>query len=244
MKKFKYIYFLCLWFLLILPVDASFLGSSGSDTVWQMKTYYETVELNATQVKILRNELEKMRLIIEQISNLPEEILKSELYQYTGMINDLVAIQNEVKMLLADARDFETYLGQVYNDVRNADYISMLDRYANTITDLSANAMKQSAYYQSSAQKSVNSNATYLKRQAQSGNNPIQLLQTLNSWNSNLSFQISTITDMINNNNRIQAIDYLEKANKIKIDQEQTNRMNLILDKRIQEMKQRQTIKK
>lgn len=242
MKKLKYILFLLI--LLFMPSKASLFGGSGSDTFWQMKTYYETVELNATQVKILRNELEKMRITIEQIKQLPEEVLQNELYQYTGMINDLVGIQNEVKMLLADARDFEVYLGQVYDDVKNTNYISMIDRYANTINDLAANSMKQSAYYQNSAQKSVNANAMYLKKQAQSGNNPIQLLQTLNSWNSNLSLQISSITDMINNSNRIQAIEYLEKANQIKIDRQNQELMNKILDKRIQEMKQRQKIRK
>lgn len=242
MKKIKYILFLLV--LLFIPSNASLFGGGGSDTFWQMKTYYETVELNATQVKILRNELEKMRITIEQIKNLPEDVLSNELGQYTGMINDLVSIQNEVKMLLADARDFEVYLGQVYDDVKNTDYISMIDRYAKTINDLSANSMKQSAYYQSKAQKTVNANAMYLKRQAQSGNNPIQLLQTLNSWNSNLSLQISSITDMINNSNRLQAIEYLEKANQIKIDRQNQELMNKILDKRIQEMKQRQKIRK
>ena len=100
--------------------------------------------------------------------------------------------------------------------------------------------MKQSMYYQSKAQKSVNANAVYLKKQALNGENPIQLLQTLNSWNSNLSMQISSITDMINNSNRLQAIDYLEKANQIKLDQKQQEIMNQILEKRINEMKKAQ----
>lgn len=237
MKKLKY--FLLL-FCFFLPGNASLFGGGGSDVYWQMKTYYETVEIRANQVKMLRNELEKMRIVIEQIKNLPEEVLSSELGQYTGMINDLVAIQNEVKGLLGDARDFEVYLSQVYDDVKNTNYISMIDRYASTINSLSENSMKQSVYYQTKAQKSVNANAMYLKKQAQNGTNPIQLLQTLNSWNSNLSMQISAITDMINNSNRIQAIDYLEKASQIKIDQEQQKVMSQILEKRITDMKNAQ----
>ena len=52
--------------------------------------------------------------------------------------------------------------------------------------------------------------------------------------------QISSITDMINNSNRLQAIDYLEKANQIKLDQEQQKIMNQILEKRINEMRKAQ----
>ena len=230
MKKLKC---LLLLFLLMFNISgASILGGGGADVVWQMKTYYEAVEIKANQVQMLRSELEK--------KNLPEEVLASELGQYTGMINDLVAIQNEVKGLLGDVRDFEVYLGQVYDDVKNTNYISMIDRYASTINSLSENSMKQSMYYQSKAQKSVNANAVYLKKQALKGENPIQLLQTLNSWNSNLSMQISSITDMINNSNRLQAIDYLEKANQIKLDQKQQEVMNQILEKRINEMRKAQ----
>ena len=239
MKKLKCL--LLLFMLMFNLSSASILGGGGgSDVVWQMKTYYEAVEIKANQVQMLRSELEKMKIMIEQIKNLPEEVLASELGQYTGMINDLVAIQNEVKGLLGDVRDFEVYLGQVYDDVKNTNYISMIDRYASTINSLSENSMKQSMYYQSKAQKSVNANAVYLKKQALKGENPIQLLQTLNSWNSNLSMQISSITDMINNSNRLQAIDYLEKANQIKLDQKQQEIMNQILEKRINEMRKAQ----
>lgn len=235
MKKLKS---LLLLFLFMLNLSSASIFDGGTaDTVWQMKTYYETLEIKANQVQTLRNELEKMRMMIEQIKNLPEEVLTSEISQYTGMINDLVSIQNEVKGLLGDARDFEVYLAQTYEDVKNTNYISMIDRYADTITNLSENSMKQSSYYQSKAQKSVNANAVYLKKQAKKGENPIQLLQTLNSWNSNLSMQITSITDMINNSNRIQAIDNLEKANQIKLTQEQQKIMNQILEKRIKEMK-------
>ncbi len=238
MKKLKSL--LVLFLFMFNLGSASILGGGGSDVVWQMKTYYEAVEIKANQVQMLRSELEKMKIMIEQIKNLPEEVLASELGQYTGMINDLVAIQNEVKGLLGDVRDFEVYLGQVYDDVKNTNYISMIDRYASTINSLSENSMKQSMYYQSKAQKSVNANAVYLKKQALKGENPIQLLQTLNSWNSNLSMQISSITDMINNSNRIQAIDYLEKANQIKLEKKKKKIMNQILEKRINEMRKAQ----
>ncbi|MDR2878615.1 MAG: hypothetical protein LBV03_01695 [Fusobacteriales bacterium] len=241
MKKLKYLLFL---FLFTFNINAGIFGGGGADMVWQMKTYYEALEIKTNQIKMLRNELEKMRMMIEQIKNLPEDVLGNELGQYAGMINDLVAIQNEVKGLLGDARDFEVYLGQVYDDVKNTNYISMIDRYASTINNLSENSMKQSIYYQSKAQKSVNANAMYLKKQAKKGENPIQLLQTLNSWNSNLSMQISSITDMINNSNRIQAIDYLEKAGQIKLDQEQQKIMNQILEKRISEMRKAQRRKR
>ena len=161
MKKLRCL--LLLFLLMFNLSSASILGGGGgADVVWQMKTYYEAVEIKANQVQMLRSELEKMRIMIEQIKNLPEEVLASELGQYTGMINDLVAIQNEVKGLLGDVRDFEVYLGQVYDDVKNTNYISMIDRYASTINSLSENSMKQSMYYQSKAQKSGNANAVYL----------------------------------------------------------------------------------
>ena len=76
--------------------------------------------------------------------------------------------------------------------------------------------------------------------QAKHAQNPIQLLQVLNSWNSNLSLQLTAITDMINNNSRIQALEYMEKSNQIKIEQEDNKKMIEILDKRIKQMRQKQ----
>ena len=112
-------------------------GGGASSTYWQMKTFYETVKVEANTVKQLRTKLEEMRLYLEQIKNLPNNVLKSELNKHIGMINDLVAIQNEVKGLLGDARSFEMYLKDMYKDVRNMDYVNLLDRYAETINDLS-----------------------------------------------------------------------------------------------------------
>ena len=189
-------------------------GGGASSTYWQMKTFYETVKVEANTVKQLRTKLEEMRLYLEQIKNLPNNVLKSELNKHIGMINDLVAIQNEVKGLLGDARSFEMYLKDMYKDVRNMDYVNLLDRYAETINDLS--------------------------RQAANAQNPTQLLQVLNSWNANLSLQLSSVTDMINNNSRLQALEYLEKANQIKIEQADRQRMLELLDKRIKELRSKQ----
>ena len=219
-------------------IHYSILGG-GSDSIWQMKTYYEMITLNATQIKVLNNELEKMRMMIEQIKRLPEDVIRQELGQYTGMISEMVAIQNELKDLLKDARDFETYTTAIYNDVKNMDYVALLDRYANTINDLSYNAMRSSNYYSNSVSKNVSNNAKYLMQQAKTGENPIQLLETLNSWNANLSYQITAVSDLINNSNRLQIIEYQEKANKIKLDREQQMKMENLLNQRINEMKSR-----
>lgn len=215
-------------------------GGSGSSTFWQMKTFYETVKVEANTIKQLRTKLEEMRILMEQIRNLPEEVLKRELGKYTGIINDLVQIQNEVKGLLGDARAFETYMKDMYKDVKNLDYIKLLDKYAETVNDLAKKSMEQSVYYSTKAQNSVNQNAIYLKQQARNAQNPVQLLQVLNSWNSNLSLQLTAITDMINNNSRIEALEYLEKANQIKMEQEERKRMLEVLNKRINEMKSKQ----
>ena len=214
-------------------------GGSGS-AFWQMKTFYETVKVEANTVKQLRTKLEEMRILMQQIKNLPEDLLKKELSKYTGMINDLVQIQNEVKGLLGDARAFETYMKDMYKDVKNLDYIKLLDKYGETVNDLAKKSMENSVYYSTKAQNSVNQNAMYLKQQAKNAQNPIQLLQVLNSWNSNLSLQLTAITDMINNNSRIQALEYMEKSNQIKIEQEDNKKMIEILDKRIKQMRQKQ----
>ena len=182
-------------------------GGGGSSAYWQMKTFYETVKVEANTVKQLRTKLEEMRLYIEQIRNLPESVLKSELSKHIGMINDLVAIQNEVKGLLGDARSFEMYLKDMYKDVRNMDYVNLLDKYAETINDLSRKSMQRSVYYSTKAQNSVNENA---------------------------------VTDMINNNSRLQALEYLEKANQIKMEQADRQRMLELLDKRIKELRSKQ----
>lgn len=215
-------------------------GGGASSTYWQMKTFYETVKVEANTVKQLRTKLEEMKLYLEQIKNLPNNVLKSELNKHIGMINDLVAIQNEVKGLLGDARSFEMYLKDMYKDVKNMDYVNLLDRYAETINDLSRKSMQQSVYYSTKAQNNVNVNAIYLKRQAANAQNPTQLLQVLNSWNANLSLQLSSVTDMINNNSRLQALEYLEKANQIKIEQADRQRMLELLDKRIKELRSKQ----
>ena len=46
-------------------------GGGSSSAYWQMKTFYETVKVEANTVKQLRTKLEEMRLYIEQIINIP-----------------------------------------------------------------------------------------------------------------------------------------------------------------------------
>jgi len=45
---------------------------------------------------------------------------------------------------------------------------------------------------------------------------------------------------MINNNSRLQALEYLEKANQIKMEQADRQRMLELLDKRIKELRSKQ----
>ena len=64
MKKLKSL--LVLFLFMFNLGSASILGGGGSDVVWQMKTYYEAVEIKANQVQMLRSELEKMKIMIEK----------------------------------------------------------------------------------------------------------------------------------------------------------------------------------
>ena len=50
-------------------------GGGGASDYYQMMTYYEMITLNANQLKQFNNDLEQMRVYLEQVKKLPEDLM-------------------------------------------------------------------------------------------------------------------------------------------------------------------------
>ena len=213
-------------------------GGGGADSVWQMKTYYEMITLNANQLRMLENDLEEMRIRLEQIKRMPEELIIQEISKHTSMVAEMIEIQNTAKDILKDARAFETYYSDLYKDIKNGDYVALLDRYASTINDLTYNAMRTSNMG-NKASKNAGENAKYLMQQTRTAQNPTQLLEVLSKWNSNLSYQINAISDMMNSSNRLQILEAQQKASEIQVSRQQQENALKILQERKKQIEKR-----
>ena len=199
-------------------------GGGGASDYYQMMTYYEMITLNANQLKQFNNDLEQMRVYLEQIKKLPEDLIIQELAKHSGMVQELLEIQNTTKDVLKSARGFEDYYKQTYSDIKNGNYINLLDRYATTLNDLTYEAMRSSNM---SAEASKNA-----------GQNATQVLEVLSKWNSNLSYQLNAISELINNSNRLQILEKQKEASRIQIEREQQEKAKLLLEQQYKKLKQ------
>ena len=78
-------------------------GGSGASDYWQMKTYFESVAINAQTLKSLNAQLKEIERQIELSKKLPEAYLKKYISQYDDTIKTLVRITNTTKSTLRDA---------------------------------------------------------------------------------------------------------------------------------------------
>ena len=217
--------------------NASILGGGGgASDYYQMMTYYEMITLNANQLKQFNNDLEQMRVYLEQVKKLPEDLMVQELSKHSDMIKQLLEIQNETKDVLKTARGFETFYQETYNDIKNGNYINLLDRYAGSLNDIAYEAMRTSNMA-SEANKNAGKNAKYLLEQTKSAQNPTQVLEVLSKWNSNLSYQLNSISELINNSNRLEILEKQRQANEIQMTREQQEKAKKLLEQRYKELK-------
>ena len=95
----------------------------------------------------------------------------------------------------------------------------MIDRFTNSIDRLSYDAM-QTAGLASEASRKTSLNARTLLAKGRNASNPVQLLDVLAGWSSNLSTQLNVITEVLASDSRLKALEEAEKAQERKIAQE------------------------
>ena len=213
-------------------------GGGGASDYYQMMTYYEMITLNANQLKQFNNDLEQMRVYLEQVKKLPEDLIIQELAKHSDMVKELLEIQNTTKDVLKSARDFETYYNDVYSDVKNGNYIDLLDKYALNLNNIAYEAMRTSNM-SAEASKNAGKNAKYLLEQTKTAQNPTQVLEVLSKWNSNLSYQLNSISEMINNSNRLQILEKQREASEIQLTRQQQEKAKKLLEQRYQELRKK-----
>lgn len=185
-------------------------GSEASD-YWQMKTYFESVAINAQTLKSLNAQLKEIERQIELSKKLPEAYLKKYISQYDNTIKTLVRITNTTKSTLRDAKKAELWFKDVYADANNRQYMALLDRFTNTLDNLSRDAMKSGSMNEV-AMKKTSDNAMILIRKTHEAKNPQQVLEVLSQWSANLSVQMNAIADMISTTNRLDALKAAEEV--------------------------------
>ena len=186
-------------------------GGSGASDYWQMKTYFESVAINAQTLKSLNAQLKEIERQIELSKKLPEEYLKKYISQYDDTIKTLVSITNTTKSTLRDAKKAELWFKDVYAEANNRQYMALLDRFTNTLDNLSRDAMKSGSMNEV-AMKKTSDNAKILIRKTHEAKNPQQVLEVLSQWSANLSIQMNAIADMISTTNRLDALKAAEEV--------------------------------
>ena len=100
----KIIFFLILMTVISINSFSGMLGGGATSDYWQMKTYFESVAINAQTLKSLNAQLKEIERQIELSKKLPEEYLKKYISQYDNTIKTLVSITNTTKSTLRDAK--------------------------------------------------------------------------------------------------------------------------------------------
>ena len=208
----KIIFFLMVTTVISVNSFSGILGGGGGvSDYWQMKTYFESVAINAQTLKSLNAQLKEIERQIELSKKLPEEYLKKYISQYDDTIKTLVRITNTTKSTLRDAKKAELWFKDVYADANNRQYMALLDRFTNTLDNLSRDAMKSGSMNEV-AMKKTSDNAKMLIRKTHEAKNPQQVLEVLSQWSANLSVQMNAIADMISTTNRLDALKAAEEV--------------------------------
>ena len=212
-----------------------FGGGGGVGDYWQMKTYFESIAINAQTLKSANSQLEQINHMLEQAKKMPEQYFKEHMKQYTDMVNTLSKITNNTKSVLKDAKKGEMWFKDVYSDVKNKNYEAMLDKFTSSIDNLSYDSMRTAGLASEANRKTAN-NAKTLIQKAKSAENPVQLLEVLSAWSSNLSTQLGTITEVLASDSRLKALEEAEKAQERKIARERHKYTQESLEKTIKKM--------
>ena len=207
----KIIFFLILMTVISINSFSGMLGGGATSDYWQMKTYFESVAINAQTLKSLNAQLKEIERQIELSKKLPEEYLKKYISQYDDTIKTLVSITNTTKSTLRDAKKAELWFKDVYAEANNRQYMALLDRFTNTLDNLSRDAMKSGSMNEV-AMKKTSDNAKILIRKTHEAKNPQQVLEVLSQWSANLSIQMNAIADMISTTNRLDALKAAEEV--------------------------------
>ena len=208
----KIIFFLMTMTIISVNLFSGILGGgSGASDYWQMKTYFESVAINAQTLKSLNAQLKEIERQIDLSKKLPEAYLKRYISQYDDTIKTLVRITNTKKSTLRDAKKAELWFKDVYADANNRQYMALLDRFTNTLDNLSRDAMKSGSMNEV-AMKKTSDNARILIRKTHEAKNPQQVLEVLSQWSANLSVQMNAIADMISTTNRLDALKAAEEV--------------------------------
>ena len=207
----KIIFFLILMTVISINSFSGMLGGGATSDYWQMKTYFESVAINAQTLKSLNAQLKEIERQIELSKKLPEEYLKKYISQYDDTIKTLVSITNTTKSTLRDAKKAELWFKDVYAEANNRQYMALLDRFTNTLDNLSRDAMKSGSMNEV-AMKKTSDNAKILIRKTHEAKNPQQVLEVLSQWSANLSVQMNAIADMISTTNRLNALKAAEEV--------------------------------
>ena len=208
----KIIFFLMTMTIISVNLFSGILGGgSGASDYWQMKTYFESVAINAQTLKSLNAQLKEIERQIELSKKLPEAYLKKYISQYDDTIKTLVRITNTTQSTLRDAKKAELWFKDVYADANNRQYMALLDRFTNTLDNLSRDAMKSGSMNEV-AMKKTSDNARILIRKTHEAKNPQQVLEVLSQWSANLSVQMNAIADMISTTNRLDALKAAEEV--------------------------------
>ena len=207
----KIIFFLILMTVISINSFSGMLGGGATSDYWQMKTYFESVAINAQTLKSLNAQLKEIERQIELSKKLPEEYLKKYISQYDDTIKTLVSITNTTKSTLRDAKKAELWFKDVYAEANNRQYMALLDKFTNTLDNLSRDAMKSGSMNEV-AMKKTSDNAKILIRKTHEAKNPQQVLEVLSQWSANLSIQMNAIADMISTTNRLDALKAAEEV--------------------------------
>jgi hypothetical protein len=219
-----------------------FGGGGGSDSAyWQMKTYYESLDNKLNNLRSLNAQLEEIRRQIQYAKGLPESVLKKNLAPFTETLQEILKVSNSAKSVLREAKQTEKIFKELYSDVKNTDYVGVLDRFAKNLTELSYDSM-QSQGLSEATRTNVAQNMNRLR--SVYSDTPLKALQITNSMLDNLHIQLDAMINTMSSANRIQALESAQKAEEAKQRRKEHETMKKHLEDNLKNLKKTTETKK
>ena len=93
----KILFFVIMTIVSVNLFSSIFSGGGGSSDYWQMKTFFESVSINAQTLKTANEQLKQVNHMIEQARKMPDDFFKNHMKQSSEIVSTLSRISGNTK---------------------------------------------------------------------------------------------------------------------------------------------------
>lgn len=189
---------------------ALFGSSTGADTYWNMKNYYENLASKLEIIKDYQLQLEKFKMQIEQWKKLPDEVLRRKTNELVKQLNEMYKANQYTQGALKSSKKAEMAFDNLYKDLLNSgdikSYQKAVDDYYLTMKNIGKDILVKNGQSQL-AQKDFKTKMVTLANELQTAKNPIQTLNVIGRINQEMAVtleRVTTLMEQTTNANRLK----------------------------------------